>query len=145
MLPRFKNILVPVDLTPKNRAALDIAFELATENKARVSLLHVTQTIDAVDQQPDDETQAFYNRIQNRVQTDLESLSQRFADAGLAVEVKVPLGQPLKEIVHFAESHQIDLIVMSSHPVNQADLLQSWGTLSYKVSVACQCPILLVK
>ncbi len=145
MLPRFSHILVPVDLTPKNRAALDIAFELASENKARVSILHVTQTIDAADQTPDDETQAFYDRIQNRVRNDLESLSQRFADAGLEVEVKLPLGRPLQQIIEFSEAHQIDLIVMSSHPVKKDDLLQSWGTLSYKVSVACDCPILLVK
>ncbi len=145
MLPRFSHILVPVDLTPKNRAALDIAFELASENKARVSILHVTQTIDAADQTPDYETQAFYDRIQNRVRNDLESLSQRFADAGLEVEVKLPLGRPLQQIIEFSEAHQIDLIVMSSHPVKKDDLLQSWGTLSYKVSVACDCPILLVK
>ncbi len=145
MLPRFQHILVPIDLTPKNRSALDIAFELATENKARVSLLHVTETIDTADQHPDDETLAFYDRVQQRVRNDLESLSQRFADAGVTVEVKVPLGKPLKEIVSFAATHEVDLIVMSSHPVDKEDLLQSWGTLSYKVSVACQCPILLVK
>jgi len=145
MLPRFQHILVPVDLTPKNRVALDIAFELATDNKARVSLLRVTQTINTADESPDDETLAFYDRLQQRVRDDLESLSQRFSDAGLAVEVKVPLGQPLKEIVSFAATHQVDLIVMSSHPVDKEDLLQSWGTLSYKVSVACPCPILLMK
>jgi nucleotide-binding universal stress UspA family protein len=145
MLPRFQHILVPVDLTPKNRAALDIAFELAAENKARVSLLHVTQTIDPSGQVPDDDTRQFYDRIQQRVLTELESLSQRFSAANLSVEIKIHLGQPLRDIVVFSESHNVDLIIMSSHPVDKDDFVRSWGTLSYKVSVACQCPILLVK
>ena len=55
MIPRFKHILVPVYLTPKNRAALEIAFELAVENKARVSLLHVTEKIELPGEEPDDE------------------------------------------------------------------------------------------
>ena len=145
MLPRFQHILVPVDLTPKNRAALDIAFELAAENKARVSLLHVTQTIDPGGQVPDDDTQQFYDRVRRRVLTELESLSQRFSEANLSVEIKFHLGQPLRDIVRFSESHNVDLIIMSSHPVDKDDFVRSWGTLSYKVSVACQCPILLVK
>jgi len=29
MIPRFNHILVPVDLNPKNKSALEIAFELA--------------------------------------------------------------------------------------------------------------------
>lgn len=145
MLPRFQHILIPVDLTPKNLSALDIAFELAADNKARVSLLHVTQTIDPIDQKPDDETSAFYDKIRQRVMTELESLSQRFSDAKLDVETKFQLGKPLHAIVQFAETHNVDLIIMSSHPVDKNDVIQSWGTLSYKVSVACTCPILLVK
>ncbi|MEQ9406353.1 MAG: universal stress protein [Fuerstiella sp.] len=145
MLPRFQHILVPVDLTAKNRPALDIAFELAVENKARVSLFHVTQTIDAGESGPDEELETFYQKIGQRVLNELESLAQRFAEAGIQVESKVHLGQPLHKIVEFAEAHAADLIIMSSHPVEQDDLVRSWGTLSYKVSVACQCPILLVK
>ena len=145
MLPRFQHILAPVDLTSRSLSALDIAFELAAENKARVSLLHVTQKIDAGDHEPDDEMEGFYDRINNRVMTELESLSQRFSSAGIDVEAKVHVGHPLRDIVHFSETHNVDLIIMSSHPIDKDDLLHSWGTLSYKVSVACQCPILLVK
>ena len=46
MVPRFHHILVPLDLTSKNDAALNIAFEVAVQNKAAVSLLHVVQKIE---------------------------------------------------------------------------------------------------
>lgn len=145
MIPRFQHILVPVDLTPRNKAALDIAFELAVENKARVSLLHVTETIEKSGEHPDAETQSFYERLQQRFMTELEATSQRFAAAGVEVETKVHLGRPLNQIIAFSKSHNTDLIIMSSHPIAADDAMRSWGTLSYKVSVACTCPILLVK
>ncbi|MFY9255922.1 MAG: universal stress protein [Fuerstiella sp.] len=145
MIPRFKHILVPVDLTPKNRAALEIAFELAVENKARVSLLHVTEKIELPGEEPDDESRVFYEKIRLRFMTELETMSQRFAEARVEVETKVHLGKPLQEIVEFSTTHKVDLIIMSSHAIQPNDGVQSWGTLSYKVSIACPCPILLVK
>lgn len=145
MIPRFKHILIPVDLTPKNKSALEVAFEMAVENKARVSLLHVTEKIELPDEQPDAETAAFYEKLRLRFMTELEAMSQRFSEAGVDVETKVLLGKPLQDIVEFSKTHNVDLIIMSSHPIAPDDPLRSWGTLSYKVSVACACPILLVK
>lgn len=145
MIPRFKHILVPVDLTPKNKAALEIAFELAVENKACVSLLHVTETIELLGEEPDDDSRAFYEKIKLRFMTELETMSQRFSGAGVDIETKVHLGKPLHEIVEFSSTHSVDLIIMSSHAIQPTDGVQSWGTLSYKVSIACPCPILLVK
>lgn len=145
MLPRFNHILVPVDISPRNQTALDIAFELAVENKARVSLLHVIQTIDHVSESPDEETKRFYERLHERIESDLDGLLQRFRDAGVEIEGKVRVGDRLKDIVAFAEQHSVDLIIMSSHRVDPTNPVTSWGTLSYKVSVLCDCPILLVK
>lgn len=145
MLPRFHHLLVPIDLTPRNRPALDIAFELAADNRARVSLLHVTQMIESHGEIPDREMSTFYDRIRQRLLVEMEALTQRFDAAGIPVEGKVHVGQPLQDILEFAASHAVDLIIMSSHPVDEHNLLRSWGTLSYKVSVACKCPILLVK
>lgn len=145
MLPRFSHLLVPVDLTSRNSAALEIAFELAVENKASVSLLHVIQTIDSGNEPADSETQKFYDHLHERVASDMDRIAQRFQDAGLKVESKIRVGDRLRDIVAFAEEHAIDLIVMSSHRIDPEDPIASWGTLSYKVSVVCECPILLVK
>lgn len=145
MLPRFHHILVPLDSTAKNNAAVDIAFELAAQNKTIVSLLHVVQAIDAETDPPDDETAEFYIHIRQRAESEMERLSQRFLDADLKCEVKVRVGDRLQDIVEFAKHHCVDLIVMSSHRIDPNHLAETWGTLSYKVSVMCDCPILLVK
>jgi universal stress protein A len=142
MLPRFQHILVPVDFTAKNQAALDIAFEMASQNSARVTLLHVIETIENV---PQEELAAFYDRLNSRAETQLESRSQRFADAGVAVDRKIRHGKRLAEIVRDARDRKADLIVMSSHRVDPTAAAQSLGTLSYQVSILCDCPVLLVK
>ena len=145
MLPRFHHILVPIDSTAKNNAAMDIAFELAVQNKAMTSLLHVVQAIDSGGDSPDEETTSFYDHIRERAESELERISQRFFDADVPCEVKVRIGDRLQEIVEFANHHRVDLIVMSSHRIDPNHLAETWATLSYKVSVVCECPILLVK
>ena len=62
MQPRFRHILVPLETAISSHAAVDVAFEIAVQNKATVSLLHVVQTIEAGTDGPDEETRQFYAR-----------------------------------------------------------------------------------
>jgi nucleotide-binding universal stress UspA family protein len=142
MLPRFQHILVPLDFTDKNQAALGIAFELASQNRASVTLLHVIEKIENV---PDAELKPFYAQITSRAETELERRAQRFADAGIRIDRKVLYGKRLVEIVRDSRERKVDLIVMSSHKVDPAAADQSQGTLSYQVCILCDCPVLLVK
>lgn len=143
MLPRFNHILVPLDFTPKNQAALDIAFEIAVQNEAKVTLLHVIETIDvdASNHDLDD----FYSSLETRANTELESRSQRFLEAGISTDYKVRYGKRVLEVVQFADEHHVDLIVLSSHSVDPDQPLRGLGTLSYQVSYLCKMPVLLVK
>ena len=142
MLPRFQHILVPVDFTEKNLAALDVAFELAVANRARVTLLHVIETVDV---ESDAELEQFYARLQTRADSELERMAQRFIAAKVAVDRKIRFGKRLSEIVRDSAERKADLIVMSSHKPDLQKPAQTWATLSYQVSVLCPCPVLLVK
>jgi nucleotide-binding universal stress UspA family protein len=142
MLARFKKILIPLDFTEKNLAVLDIAFELAVANRARVTLLHVVETLDV---ESDAEMNQFYDRLEKRADSELERMSQRFVDAGLTIERKVRFGKRLPEILQSCTEHNVDLMIMSSHKPNLQKPHQTWATLSYQVSVLCPCTVLLVK
>ena len=144
MLPRFEHILVPVDFSGKNRAALEIAFEMAQQNQARTSLLHVVEQID-VPADGDDELDGFYEQLVQRADTDLETMTQRFSGSGLDVEHKVRVGKRVREIISFVELHKVDLVVLSSHPIDPARPGPSISTVSYQVSLFCRCPVLMVK
>lgn len=142
MLPRFRHILAPVDFSTANRGALEIVFELAAQNHARVTLLHVIETLDVEDEA---DVREFYGRLEERARRELEPYQQRFAGAGLNVHAAVALGKRTRCIVEFAQEHRADLIVMSSHPIDQERPLQSLATISYQVSIAAPCSVLLVK
>ena len=142
MIPRFQHILIPLDFTEKNLAALNIAFDLAVVNHAKVTLLHVVEQISG---DVDAELTEFYARLRARAASEMEAVSQRFDEAGIAVDCKIRIGHRLHEIVADSVDRDADLIVMSSHKPDLTKPLQTWATLSYQTSVLCQCPVLLVK
>lgn len=145
MLPRFQNILVPVDFTEKNWKALDVVFETAVHNEAAVTLLHVIEVIDDGDFEDDPDVRDFYTRMEDRSKRELETMSQRFVEAGIDTQLKTRFGKRVAEIVRYSAEHSSDLIVMSSHPLADRRTGTSIVTLSYQVSLLCECPILLVK
>jgi universal stress protein A len=54
-------------------------------------------------------------------------------------------GRRPDQIVSFASANGVDLIVLASHRVNPSMENRDWGSISYKVSILAQCPVLLVK
>lgn len=140
--PRFQHILVPVDFTEKNAASLDIAFEMAVERQARLTLLHVIET---VEQAEDREIEDFYKMLQERARTKLDEIAARFIREGLIIDGEIVFGRRVQEIVRYSVDHEIDLIVLSSHKIDLEHPAGSYGTLSHQVSILCQCPALLVK
>jgi nucleotide-binding universal stress UspA family protein len=145
MIPRFQNMLVPVDFSAKNWAALDVAFETAVHNKAAVTLLHVIEAIDTGDFDDDPDVKDFYTRLEDRAKRELETMGQRFVEADIDVHEKIRFGKRAAEIVKYSDDHAIDLIVMSSHTLEPESRTSTIVTLSYQVSLICRCPILLVK
>jgi nucleotide-binding universal stress UspA family protein len=142
MRSRFQHIAVPVDFTARNRGALDVAFELASVNRARVTLLHVVETLEI---DLDGEVRRFYDRLEQRARMELDPLRQRFEDSGLSAHASVLLGRRAAQIVEFAREHGVDLLVLSSHPIDETQPLKSMATISYQVSIAAPCSVLLVK
>ena len=142
MLTKFRHVLVPLDFTAKNQSSVEIALELADQNKASITFLHVIELIENL---VDADLAAFYTRLTSRAEAELAARVQEGACAGISVERKLVYGKRLTEIVREARDLKVDLIVMSSHKVDPAAAVQGLGTLSYQVSVLCDCPILLVK
>jgi nucleotide-binding universal stress UspA family protein len=142
MLPRFHHTLVPLDFTEKNQSALDVAFEMAVANQSRVTLLHI---IEQIELPGDAEVDEFTDQLRQRSDRELELRGQRFAEANVPIDWKIRLGKRAAEIAGYETEHGIDLIVLSSHPVDADDPARSLATLSYQVAVLSRCPVLLVK
>ena len=138
----FKHILVPLDLSDRNERTLRIAVGLARITHSRVTLLHVIQDVTGVSTR---ELRGFYKTLAKRSQRTLARAAKRFVDVEVAVRAIVVIGNPAREIIKAATARKVALIVMGSHRVMPGRPGRGFGTTSYKVGIACPCPILLVK
>lgn len=145
----FRKILVPVDFTEKNEAAVRVALEMAAlpgkgegAAEAEVVLLHVIETIDHLEPE---EVEGFYRNLEARSAAKMFALEERFKEAGVRVRHEVLVGKRAETVVRYAEENGIDLILLSSHKVDRQHPALGIGSLSYRIAIVVNCPVLLVK
>ena len=120
----FQHILVPVDLSPKNKQTLEIAIKVASLGTGQVTLLHVIELI--VDARFE-EFKDFYSQLQQKAQQGMEEMVAPYAESPVKIEQVIVFGNRAEEILKFVQSGKVDLIVMNSHKVNLSDPAQGWA------------------
>ena len=126
----FKSILLPVDLTEENEAAVSTALGLLGDSGGKATVLHVIETIADVEFE---DMEDFYQRFEEKARTGMRSLAAPLEAAGLEVDQQVIYGKRAPEIVAFAQEHEADLIVMSSRPLDPDNPAAVWGSISHQV------------
>jgi nucleotide-binding universal stress UspA family protein len=138
----FTRILVPVDLTAKNRRAIRTALELAGHGGGEVTLLHVIETIaDA----GFDELESFYIKLEHEARRKLDELLVEVGAASAGVQKVIVYGNRIGEILRYSREQGVDLIVLSSHRLDPERPEVGWGTISHRAAILAECPVLLVK
>ena len=139
----FNNILVPTDLTEKSAKALEIAVGMAEKDNYRVTLLHVVEMIE--DDDDIEEFRSFYEKLALRARKKMESMAREYRSGYFNLQCEIIYGKRVKEIVRFASDKGIDLIILSSHKLDNIDAADGWATISYRVGIMSPCPVLMVK
>jgi nucleotide-binding universal stress UspA family protein len=108
----YKKILIALDNTPADESLLPHVGELARRLGSQLLLLHVADGWAARN----------FNQLKlaesEEMKADrayLEKIAGIFRREGLAVEIKLALGNPPREILKAAEAAHCDLIAMTSH------------------------------
>jgi nucleotide-binding universal stress UspA family protein len=141
----FRKILVPVDFSEKNEAALDSATQIvggSAQEDSEVTLLHVVEVIEHIDF---NEMSDFYRGLENRASAKLFALVERLEEKGVSARHEVLFGKRAETIVRYAEEKAADLMILSSHKVDRDHPALGLGTLSYAIAIVARCPVLLVK
>jgi nucleotide-binding universal stress UspA family protein len=138
----FRRILVPTDLTDRTVKAQDLAVQLAAGGPSRITLLHVVETVPGLGF---GELRSFYQKLEAKAEEKMAALARRVATKEIAVKAEVAYGPRAETIIKVATARHADLIVLASHRVNPSMVGRDWGTISYKVGILAQCPVLLVK
>ena len=138
----FNSILIPTDFSGKDSHAIDIARELCSPDNGRITLLHVIEIIANTTLEEFDD---FYRELEDRALKHLTRLANSHEKDLFTIDNRITYGNRAQEILRFAEENAIDLIIMTSHKIDIEDRAQGWGTISYKVGILSQCPVMLVK
>lgn len=135
----FKNILIPVDFSARNQETLAVATALARLSSAQITLLHVIELIAETNRHG--ELDGFYDDLEAQAKAKFESLREIAPSA----TNEICFGDRVDEILSYAETHAVDLIVMSSRRVDPQNPSGGLGTISQKIGILAQCAVLLVK
>jgi len=138
----FRHILVPTDLTERSVKAMEIAVEMAAHDASKVTLLHVIETIEDAE---DEDFAGFYRKLEKRAEKFMSGIIRQYQDRNPAIGKEIVYGRRVADILKFAGERGVDLIVLSSHRIERDNMLQGWGTISYKVGLLADCPVMLVK
>jgi universal stress protein A len=138
----FSHIVVPTDLTDRTTRALDLAVRLAGGPRPRVTLVHVIQSVPGL---KFGELKPFYEQLRRKAEKKLLALARQASARGVDVSVEIVYGPRAETIVKTATAREADLIMLASHRVNPSAVDRDWGTISHRVGLLAQCPVLLVK
>jgi nucleotide-binding universal stress UspA family protein len=142
----FKHVLAPVDFSSASTTALAYAGIVARASDAALTLLHVYPYFTSDSElrpylpnvpEPDEEAKAAVFRNLARVSAPARSFVR-------SVHVAMREGDPSEEILAYAKSHDVDLIVMGSHGRHGLDRLIS-GSVSERVARDAGVSVLAIR
>ena len=140
-----QHILVLIDFSDCASRALDYAITLGSQVHANIALLHVVQSLPTMATgSPPPWLTTHIRLLEDELRRHLEAYRQRAVAAGLTAEIMLAHGVPVQETVHFATTHQIDLIVMGSHGRTGLPHVLL-GSVAEKVVRLAPCPVLVVR
>lgn len=138
----FQKILLPIDLTDRHQAAIDAAVELAAREGGAIALLHAVEKITGL---APDEEKGFYSGLERSARNHLDKWAAKIAAKKIPVQTEIRFGHRAAECVKFAMETQADLIVLTAPRIDPANPATSLASMSYKIGILSQCPVLLVK
>jgi nucleotide-binding universal stress UspA family protein len=140
-----QHFLVPLDFSDYSTQAMDYAMALAHKLQARLTLLHVIQSLsmgggDMGVTLP----YSYMQELEAELNRRLESYLERVTAAGLNGDVVLVHGSPYQEIVETAKTRQVDLIIMGTH--GRTGLRHVLlGSVAEKVVQLASCPVLVTR
>jgi len=142
-MARYKNILVATDFSPEMDKVLDQAVEIARQDNAALTVLHVVEHINTVyaDEYSFPEIPDTEKLLMERAETEMQKIQENLQIP--ESECIVRSGWPKHEIIDLAKQKGVDLIVVGSHGRHGLQLLL--GSTANGVLHLASCDVLAVR
>lgn len=137
----YHHILVPLENSAADETILNHIKLLARLTGAKLLLVHVA---DGWVARNFDQLKLAESEEMKQDRAYLEKRYRELSDEGFSCEAVLALGEPSDEIIKLAETHDVDLIAMSTHGHRfVSDIL--YGATADKVRHAVEIPVLLLR
>jgi nucleotide-binding universal stress UspA family protein len=142
----YKNILIPLDGSELAEEALREALPMAKLYGVKVTTLKAVEPAAAMVGigVPAMYLRDIFTSRKKSALAYLRSVAYRPQYRSLKFRVAVATGAPADQILQYADSHSIDLIIMSTHGRSGIGRW-AFGSVADKVLRGAKCPILLVR
>jgi nucleotide-binding universal stress UspA family protein len=136
----FQKILVAFDASPHAEHALNVAFSMAGDMKAKLFVLAVIRPPEPAESA---EFHAVLDEGHERFELCFAPICERAKQKDIEIETTIAVGHPAEQIIHQAEAIQASLIVMGkrSHTIFHRWML---GSNSERVLRYAHCPVMIV-
>lgn len=142
----WQSLLVPVDFTEGSREALKLAVSLAADPEDRITLLHVIPAESVLHR--GNAVMMTLSRTDAELQAEAEIRLRRWAaqEAGPDIEIEtvVRSGPVHREILHVAETHSCDVIVLATQAKNWFQKL-FLGSLTRRLVRTAPCAVITIR
>lgn len=137
----YEKIIVPLDGSQLSEVALPYAERLAAILGSEIRLVHVVESSEAQYQHMH---QSYLDRLVETTKQCVDGCIDRTGGATPEVKAVLLVGHPAEEIVDYADTENIDLIVMATHGWSG---LRRWviGSVAGKVVSASNRPVALIR
>jgi nucleotide-binding universal stress UspA family protein len=133
---KAEKILFPTDLGEHAEFATQYALSVAQDNNAQITFMHVVTLDEAFQRDRAELVNTSFNKLQKLIPPE--------ANEWCKPELKVEIGDPVKELLGFAEAERPDLIVLGL-PAGKKFNSHFRTGVTYNIVASAPCPVLTVR
>lgn len=140
----FKKILCPVDFSQFTQEVINYALDLAKKYGAELHLMHVVPNMTYFTPYESFLTPENLVAIEKNIQDEVErDFAKLLKGNGVPTKTVIRTGVPFVEIIDYAKSESIDLIVMGTHGRSAIENILI-GNVAEKVVRKSPCPVMTI-
>jgi len=141
---KIKDILVTTDFSEYSASALDYALSLADAHNADLHLLHIVERPRTKGKRTEKQKKTATRASEESARRKMKKFVTERIEPTVSVRQVVLSGHPAREIVRYARSRSIDVIVIATH--GRTGLAHAFlGSIAEKVVRYSPVPVLAVK
>jgi nucleotide-binding universal stress UspA family protein len=139
----YDDILMPTDGSEGTVTALSHAREIAGNHDATIHVVHVVDRRVYLAAGKDEQDEVLAG-LEDDGEDAIATVVDRLDDAALDVETELREGVPHRELLAYADEHDVDLVTIGTHGRSGRDRIVNMGSVTEKVVDESERPVLVV-